>query len=133
MHANIVQLLLLSLAPSYVANYQLFWRKVGRRLSGDIIGKIDGATVEKCLAACAQNENCKSINVYRGKISFPSKCEFFADNKCSMAAAVLQDAGVDHFDTMGDSPCPHKSKLTLMCLCLLAVKSRLATTLLREG
>ena len=60
---------------------------------------------DQCLGVCLHNTECKAFNVYPSSSSSPSRCEFFAVNKCSPGAELNLRAGVSYYDTIGNKQC----------------------------
>ena len=69
----------------------------------------------QCLGVCVHSTDCKAFNVYPSSSSSPTRCEFFAVNKCSVGTELVPNAGVSYFDTIGNKQCEmRKLPLTLL-------------------
>ena len=78
------------------------------KLKADFIEKTINMEPKQCLGVCLQNPECKAFNAYPGNSTSPSRCHFFAINKCSPGAKLILSGGVAYFDTVGDKKCPSK-------------------------
>ena len=98
-------LLLLGAYTSIVAS--VFWRIDGMQLksAADPIESTTNMEHNQCLGVCLHNPDCKAFNVYPSSSSSPSKCDFFAVNKCSVGTELVPNAGVSYFDTIGNKQC----------------------------
>ena len=82
---------------------KIFFERKGKQFNATSTKTVANVTFNVCLGVCLRDDRCKGFNIYRG--SPPYYCDFFAHNRCSIYAELIEDPDVNYFDTLPDGRC----------------------------